>query len=78
MISASNNLKMAAKYILLKYTVKSQRIIGNIAAKLVTGCVSIPSMAEIYKKSLRELSQLNITEIMWYDNSTLGFKLSDG
>ena len=78
MISASNNLKMAAKYILLKYTVKSQRIIGNIAAKLVTGSVSIPSMAEIYKKSLRELSQLKITEIMWYDNSTLGFKLSDG
>ena len=35
-------------------------------------------MKEIYNKNLQELSQLKITQVMWYGTHTLQLKLSDG
>jgi hypothetical protein len=35
-------------------------------------------MEEIYNKSLQELSQLKITQVMWYGAQTLQLKLKDG
>jgi hypothetical protein len=35
-------------------------------------------MKEIYNKSLQELSQLKITQVMWRGAQTLQLKLSDG
>jgi hypothetical protein len=35
-------------------------------------------MKEIYNKSLQELSQLKITQVMWCGAQTLQLKLSDG
>jgi hypothetical protein len=79
LISASIALKTAANCMKLKSITRSQRIIPRRKVEYVTGTVSIPNTQEIFNKSLRELSQLKITEVRWNKSiKTLGFKLNDG
>ena len=62
-ISASRALHVAAKYIMLKSLMRSQRIIGKKAVNLVSGKKSFPSMTKLLEKSWREIRSLTIAQV---------------
>ena len=78
LVSTFIALHIAAKWFISKSITKSQHIIGKNEVKNITEKVSIPNIANIADKSLKNLQKLLITHVYWNSNSSIGIELSDG
>jgi hypothetical protein len=79
--SASDALKVAMKYILLKSFIISKTIIAKNEAEFVTGAVRVPEVQELANLTVKELLNLTnliIKKVEWKRYSTLSFTLSNG
>ena len=76
LISTSRCLKLISKCLLFNSIVKSKRIILDSKVRFIVCSITIPSMHKI--KSLKELRNLRIKEVLWYYFYWISFSLSNG